>query len=293
MDVPYWLGGRAAMWLVVVLGCSKGAVPAPAVDARQSAIELARARVVPDPVQARFSIGLATADKQYPSTGGALILDRPRGHLAVLGPLGGPLATLQTDGTGAAVAIARDKRHLLADRADQVLEANTHGAIGVDALLGLLVGDVPLDGAPVRSERADADGSVQVVLDGPEGTALSAILDPASGTPRSMVAWDVDGSAVFEAVYEPFERLEGDPELGTPDVWVPTRLVLRLPALDLTADLKYRSWRVPEPGSEALADGVFGLAPPDGFVSEPLEEVAFGLLAGLLPLPESLPDDGN
>jgi hypothetical protein len=195
----------------------------------------------------------------------------------VLGPFGGPLATLQTDGTGAAVAIARDKRHLIADRADDVLKAATHGALGVDALLGVLIGDLPLDDAPVRSERSGDDG-VQVVLDGPEGTALSAILDPQLGTPRSMVAWDVDGRAVFEASYEPFELLE-----GTTDGWVPTRVILRLPALDLTADLKFKGWRVPEAGSDALQAGVFGLAPPDGFRSQPMEEAAFGLLAGLLP----------
>ncbi|MEZ4235812.1 MAG: hypothetical protein R3F59_06550 [Myxococcota bacterium] len=275
---------RTLMFWFVAIGCGRGGPPAPAVDARTSTLALARGREVPSPVQARFSISLQTAAKKFPTTGGALILDRPRGHLAVLGPLGGPLATLQTDGEGAAVNLMRDERHLLAARADDVLRANTHGAIGVDALLGVLEGDVPLDDAPVRSERPGDDGTVQVVLDGPDGTALSVILDAARGTPVSMVAWDVDGTALLEASYEPFEALPGSPEAAP--VWVPSAVTLRLPALDLLAELKYRSWQVPEADSPALASEVFGLAPPPGFSSQPLEDVAVGLFAGLLPPPE-------
>ena len=116
------------------------------------------------------------------------------------------------------------------------------------------------------------------MLDGPEGTAVVAILDPERGTPRSITALDAEGEAVFEATYGAFEPLgEGASPL------LPMGVLLHLPTLGLTADLDYRGWRVPEPGSPALADDVFALAPPDGFSSMPLEEAAIGLFTGLLP----------
>lgn len=278
---------RPVLWFVFVIGCSRGLKPTPAVAVRATPIETARARILPDPIQARFSIGIETAAKRFPNTGGALILDRPgRGHLAVLGPLGGPLAILQTDGTGLALAISRERQHILAAEADAVLLGNTDGVIGLDALLGVLIGDVPMDDAPIRSERLLDDGNVEVVLGGPDESALTVVLDPARGTPVSLVAHDSSGQVVLTADYEPFEPFEkagGDP-VAVP-VWVPTHLTLILPTFDASASLRFKSWRVPAPDSEALDPGVFDLAPPEGFSSLPMEVAIFGLLSSLMPPP--------
>jgi hypothetical protein len=209
-----------------------------------------------------------------------VILSRPgRGHLAVLGPLGGPLATLQTDGTGAAVALARDRRHLVAADADQVLRALSRGVGGLDDLLGLFVGDLPLEGLTVVSEQPKTDGPYEIRLQGPEESDWLLGLDPVLATPVSLVVSDPTGAVMLDLGYAPFAPLaEGGP-------LVPTDFALALPKLGVTLDVRMKSWTVPDPMPD-----VFGLEVPDGFTSSPLEDTVRTWAHLLGPMPAARMD---
>jgi hypothetical protein len=248
-------------WSLLVLGCARG-VPAPAVDASASIVDQALARPSPQRVQAR--VGLKVSSPMLGlagSTGGAILLDRPgRGHLAVLGPLGGPLATLQTDGVGVAIATTQDRQHRVAAQADQVLRETTGGLLGLDALLGLLVGQVPLDPARAQAPRELEDGDLEVTVLGPGESRAAVTLVRSTATPRAVVVSGSGGRVLASAVYGPFEP---HPETGN---LLPTEVELALPDLELTLTVRYRSWSFPE----ALPE-VFGLAPPAGYASGPLE----------------------
>ena len=252
---------RSALLGLFVLGCAHQLRPTPPVDPAADLLAAARARPIPPRLIGKFSLSLAIPGRDGVSTGGAVVLDRPgKGHVAVLGPLGGPLATLQTDGTGVAVAVSRGHQHFVATDADAVLRDATHGAVTLDDLFGLFVGDVPLDDAQVVGRRALAEGA-EVVLQGPDGSTVT--LDLArDATPRLLRAVDRDGKVELEATYAPFEPLAGTTEL------VPTELTLELPDLGVEAGVRMKSWSVPD-----TVPDVFGLAPPDGFTSEPLEDL--------------------
>lgn len=253
---------RPLLVALFVLGCTRS-LPAPPAARPASVLDQARARPVPSPLQARFSFKIRSEALDLAgSTGGALIVDRPgHGHLAVLGPLGGPMLTVQTDGLGLAVAIPKDRRHLVALDAEQVLRETTGGIAGLDDLIGLMVGDLPLDAATVLSEQLQEGGDLAVVLEGPKGTSLLAVLDDLQATPVSLEARDADGKVVLTAAYEPFAPREGDGAL------LPTRVQLAVPLLELDLDVRYKSWATPDPVPD-----VFGLAAPDGFTTGLLED---------------------
>jgi outer membrane biogenesis lipoprotein LolB len=255
---------RPLLWGLFVLGCGRTLRPqAPVAD---DPLQVARERPVPPKVQGKFSFTFRSGEDFDVSTGGVVILDRPgRGHLAVLGPLGGPLATLQTSEGGAAVSLARQQHHFVAEDAESVLRETTSGLVGVDDLLGLFVGDLPMDEAPTLTRHVREDGLLEVVLDGPDATTLVLEVDPSSATPRRLRAMDADQKVMLDAKYAPFElqQLSAEP-VGT---WMPTDLDLSLPGMGLQLELHMKSWTVPDPMPE-----VFGLAAPQGFNSSPLEE---------------------
>lgn len=254
---------QALAWTLFVIGCTR-TVPAPIVDATASLVDAARARPVPHRLQARMGLkidspllGLAG------STGGAMILDRPgRGHLAVLGPLGGPVATAQTEGTGLALAVTGDKEHRVAGDAAEVLRANTGDLLDLDGVLGLLTGELPLDPERIEEQRRLPDGDLELVLSASRGVRATAVLDDATATPVSVVVRDKRGDVLASATYAPFE-VDRDSQM-----LLPTEVTLVMPDLQLTMDLKYKSWTFPETVPE-----VFGLEPPLGYATGPLELV--------------------
>lgn len=274
---------RPFLLVLFVLGCDRTLRPQPAVDAKLTPLELARTRALPERVQGKFSFTVRSEANDFSaSSGGVVILDRdperPRGHVAVLGPLGGPLATLQSSEGGVSVVLARQRQHLLASEAESVMRDLTEGLVGIDDLLGLFVGALPLEGATVLDQRMK-EGAQEVVLDGPDEATLIVELDATNGTPRHLLARDADGKVMLEARYGPFE-LHGLTRAGSkasgpssrdakePVGWLPTDLWLVLPGLDLDLELHMKSWTVPDPLPE-----VFGLQAPEGFSSAPLEGV--------------------
>lgn len=251
---------RATLAVVLVVGCVKVVPPLVATAAREDLLATFRAREVPARTVARFQIQLQTEARTI-TLPGAWVVDRPaRGHVALLGPLGGPLATLQSDGVGLSVALSRGQQHFLAERADAVLRDTTGGALGVSDLFGLLVGDPPLDGAPALAVRSLPDGDVQIDLDGPADTVVSEVVANPAGTLARLVATGADGEVQLTVDYAPFAPItEGGP-------LVPTELTVTIPALKLVANVRVKSWTAPE-----VVPDVFSLASPPGFTTAPFE----------------------
>lgn len=254
-----WLHRTVAAALLAV-GCVRGYNPSPAIASQEDVIAALRARPLPDRVVARIQLELKTPERSV-SLPGAFVLDRPsHGHLAILGPLGGPLATVQTDGAALSVVLSRGNAHYLGGQADRVLRETTGGALGVSDVFGLLIGDPPLDDAPELGRRGLADGAVELTLAGPSGLTVTEVAANPSGTLARLLVSDADGRAPLRVTYAPYAPLdEGGP-------LVPTELTIELPDLEVVATIRVKSWSQPE-----VAPDVFGLGAPPGFSTLPLE----------------------
>ena len=192
------------------------------------------------------------------------------GHLAVLGPLGSPLATLSSDGVGLAVDFTRSRRHIVGVDAEAVVREATGGVAGIDGLFGLLIGDLPLDEARIKSQEDLGEGRVQLALQGPRKSTLVAVLDAQTGTPVSLIALGRNQRRLLVAEYEPFEAHDDGH-------WVPTAVHIEVPQLELSLDLRFKWWKT----LEDVPD-VFSLDAPDGFATESLERAMGELTADLL-----------
>ncbi|HHO54683.1 MAG TPA: hypothetical protein ENK18_28375 [Deltaproteobacteria bacterium] len=257
--------------MALLIGCPKPPPqppvprPPPQPSAQDALLDEALERTAPGRLRGRFGFKIHSERLGLSgSTGGALIFDRPgRGHLAVLGPLGGPLLTLQTDGIGLAVAIQRDRQHLVVDDAGAQLQQQTGGVADLDAILGLLIGQLPLGGLQIEEREPLDDGDLRITFAGPQQTTVIVVIDDPAAVPVSLEARGEGDVLLVSATYGPFAPMtEGG------DVLLPTEVSLQIPALDLQLDIQYkdRGWAV-------LTDvpDVFGLQPPEGFTSRPLD----------------------
>lgn len=246
--------------LALLLSCGPKTPPAAPETDVSATLEMARGRPAPSRAQVRFNIKIRSKPLEVAgSTGGGLVVDRPgRLHLEVFGPLGSSLLKVTSDGEALAVLLPKEERQLLSPSADEALREVSGGALGLDDLAGLLLGDLPFDVAELTDSRVLEDGTHQLDLQAPEGVAVQADVDPATGTPRHVIAMDGDGVTMVEATYGEFTELDGM-------LW-PSEVELYLPAVDLTATLNYRSWKA----IETVPD-VFDLTAPEGFITEDLE----------------------
>jgi hypothetical protein len=257
--------GRAAVigLLLGPVGCKKRppvALPTLAEDALLTAM---RSRPSLDPAQARFSVKLASKPLGItaPPLGGGLIVDRPgMAWVTVLNPLGGPVFTVASDGQQVAMVNSYDKQFVHADDASEALIGATGGAIRLDDVVGLLQGLVPIEPAKVRARRV-VEGGVEFVAEGPAGTTLTTVVEEVYATPLSVVVTGGDGATLVTATYEPFLDAEG--------VRVPSRVTIFVPSVELTVDVKFKSWVVPE----SLPD-VFAPTAPEGFLQLTFAEYA-------------------
>ena len=251
--------------LVLAIGCAKGhvetslAVPA-------AVYERARARVIPDLLRARFNVKIRSKPLDIAgSTGGGLVIDRPgSARIDLFGPLGSPLLTVTSDGAGLSVLLIDKQRQLVATDAEAVLREATHGSAGLDDILAVLVGELPFEGAPLRSIEPVGDGTkpdedgIRVLLEGPRGTTVVALIDPELGTPKRIEALDPKLGSLLVATYDRFESVG--------DVLLPTRVEVTVPSVDLTLEARYREWSVLSEPPKA-----FSVQAPAGYTTESLE----------------------
>jgi len=255
---------RPILIAVFVLGCGKTLKPPePLAESPVTLVDMARARPVPDPVRSRFHVRVdSTTFDLSGSTGGGAVLDRPgRGRLDVFGPMGSTLLTLASDGEAFSVLVVRERRHLHAAAAETAVREMTRGAAGLDDLLGILVGDRPVDDAGVREVTIGAEGHAIALLEGPNDTSVEAWIDRATATPVRLVARDGGGVELLTAEYGAFSATDAGDLL-------PEEVTLHLPALPLTATVRYRKWEV----LEAVGAEVFQPDVPEDFSTTSLEQ---------------------
>lgn len=269
--------------VALLAGCPRSKpppVPLAQPTPQDALLDEALQRTAPPQLRGRFGFKIRSERLGLSgSTGGALIFDRPgRGHLAVLGPLGGPLLTLQTDGQGLAVAILRDRQHLVVEDAEQQLLQQTGGVAGLDAILGLMIGQLPLDGLEIEAREVLDDGDLRVTFAGPQDTTVIAVIDDPAAVPVSLEARDREDALLVSASYGPFAQMTDEG-----GALLPTEVSLQVPPIDLVLDVQYkeRGWAE----LEEVPD-VFGLEPPEGFTSRPLGEGMLLELDATEPSPE-------
>jgi len=257
---------RIAFAGVLLIGCGKAVKPpASLAESAATVLDKARARPVAGPARVRFNIHLDSPNLHVNgSTGGGLIIAAPAGRMDLFGPLGNAVATFATDGERVDIVSGRDHSWLYAEDAQQALLDLTGGAAGIGDVLGVLVGDLPFDDARARSLKMTDDGKVRVSLQGPDKTAVDALIDPSTDTPIRVEAHDADGALVLAADYDGFTPVD---ESG---VLAPEAVTLHLPLLDLTLDLKFRAWKPIAP--DDVDPKVFHPAVPDAFAKAPLED---------------------
>lgn len=261
---------QGALSLLLLFGCARGMKPEVPTQEPAAVLDMARARPIPDPLQGKFTIKVRSERLDIAgSTNGVIIVDRPgKGHIAILGPLGGPLFTLSSDGVGVSVVLPRDSRHLLALDAETVLEQAAPGLAELDDLFGLLLGDIPVDEARVREVKKLDEERVLVVLEGPDDTVIAVTLRSAVGTPEAIIVQRSTGERVLAATFATFTEVEG--------ALMPSQVAVEVPSLDLRVDLAYRSWRLLDE-----VPPVFGLEAPPGFTTESLERAVQDMALGL------------
>lgn len=243
---------RVGILLIALAACRKP-VPPPVVSGDALA---ALQQEVADPLRGRFSFKIDAEPLGLKgSTGGALIVDRPgRLHFAVLGPLGAPLATAQTDGERASIELRRDQQHFWAEAVEQTVRDWTGGELGVDDVVGMFLGQVPLPDSPTDL----VDGGETVSYS--RGDAVTVTLAGSPLRPSEVRIVD-DGVERLRLRYDGWEAFDA----GV----LPSGWALTVPALELSLDVRFKSF---EPIEQA--PDVFGTAAPPGFSSASWQAVA-------------------
>lgn len=263
-----WAGGLLRVLLAVAVVPSGACKPKPPPTlaeqlAEDELLAQMRTRPVPDPSQAKLTVKLRSKPLGIaaPPLGGGLVVDRPgRAYFVILSPVGGPVFTLTSDGAGVAMMNTRDREWVVSEDAALALGSATGDQLVLDDLVALLLGLVPADPKQVRARTETADG-VQLVIEAPGGVLLEALIDPILATPRSIRVTDAASKELVLATYEPFQQVG--------DAWLPSGLVLFVPSVELTIELRYRSWKE----LDAPPD-VFKLEAPPGYAVLSMAEYA-------------------
>jgi hypothetical protein len=138
------------------------------------------------------------------------------------------------------------------------LGSATSGSVALDDIISLLLGLVPVEQDMVKDRLDDEDG-VRLAIDGPGDTQFSALVDASNATPKTIRVDSAKGDELVRATYEPFE-LQGDS-------WLPTNLLLEVPSVELTINVRYKSWKALE-----TAPDVFNVEPPKGYTVVTMDE---------------------
>jgi len=178
--------------------------------------------------------------------------------MEIFGLIGGTLATMASDGAGLVIVLPSQKQYFTALDAEKVIRETTEGAAGMDDVLALLVGDFPMDGARIQSVEGQTAAGFRVRMEGPAKTVLDVWLDPDRATLRKVQVSNEKHANLLKAEYSPYQMQDG--------YSLPDEVLLEVPSLELTIELRYKSWTVLD-----AAPPVFSVPPPEGFLVESLE----------------------
>jgi len=239
-------------------------------------VALARSRPMPQSLQGKFSVHIDLGDKGY-TVPAAILLDHPnRFRFELYTPFGTPLATVTSDGTALHGWSQREKVFYRGDDASEVLESLTGGKIGIEDILGIFTGLLPMADAEVLHVGRtvfDREG-VAIVMLGPDDTRLRAVIDPRLGMVRRLRVDPPSEEAGYEEPSTPpvlEVRYEGQTHEGKGTL--PKSILIHMPRLGWKIEIAVKKWKAIDQAPDA-----FSLSPPPRStvkdLRESLEEMA-------------------
>jgi len=242
------------MMAAVITGCAKSPRLSQFAEDPVAALH---GRPVPFALKARTTLWVqAPRWDIVGSTPASFLIHRPgRLLLTVQGPVGGVLLQAVSDGLGVGAYLPVQQRLLTAANAEQAIRELTGGALGLDGVLGVLVGTFPLTDPEVLSVRAEGDVFV-VRVAAPNDGVLEATVGKRRHLLKRLDVLGPDGTLRLKVSFEGFERLGRS--------MLPELVRLEVPSLDLKAETRSMDWE------EVGRLPGFELPAPEGIAAEDL-----------------------
>lgn len=261
---------RFVVWMVglaMFVGCKK-APPAtgPAMET-DALLEHLSSREVPEVVRSRFSVRLRSKPLGInpPPLGGGVVLERPdRLYLAIMNPVGGVVVSATSDGRRLLFLNQRDRQAFVDEDLVESLAQSTEGQLSPADVVDVFLGLLPVEARHLQRTRREGE-QLRMRFQREGGVALTAWVDPVQGTPRRLVLTKGGGRPLVEVTYEPFASQDGEPLL-------PTRMVWEVPAVELSVDLRFRSWSILDGAPDVFAPEI-----PDRFEVRPMSAMREGV----------------
>lgn len=212
--------------LALLLGCPR--TPIGPMRSPEELFLMAQAPIPDTAVAARFDMSVSTPTARGPASG-TLLLDPPdRFYLEVRPPLGGAALVAASDGKVISAFVTGSQTLYTHPDAEEGLKGLTGGVLGLSAVIRLLAGRLPVEGAPLAMEQAP-DG-LALRWEGPGGSAVLATLDGRMGWLLKMVATDAKGEIALRMDYEP-------------GLIYPKGMGMEFPGLKTGAELSFGEWK--------------------------------------------------
>lgn len=179
-------------------------------------------------VVCRFDMNAVTPTVRGPASGTLLVDPPDRFYLEIRPPVGGPLFVATSDGKAVNAWIAGKNVFYTHPDADVGLKAVTGGVVGLQAVVSLLTGRLPMLGNPAT--LAEGPGTVDGEWLGPGGTRLKVSMDPGRGRMVRMIGLDSNGTIAVDAEM-------------TPGMVYPTDLNVNIPRIGTSVEINFKDWR--------------------------------------------------
>jgi hypothetical protein len=250
--------------MTLMLGCAKpkGPLVPATVGDPDVVVALARSKNTADVLQARFSVKIDMAGRSF-TVPAAMLMDHPdRFRFELYTPLGTPLATMTSDGQNLHVWSQRDRTFYRGDAAGDVLKGVAGGEVGIDDLLAIFTGSLPMvDSEILHVGRTvfDDGGGVVIVMLGPDDIRVRATIDPRLGIVRRLrVDPPTDESGYEEPSVPPLLEVSYDGIVREGRSVLPAVINIGMPRLNWSIRMTSKRWRALNEAPDA-----FSLVPPN------------------------------
>ncbi|MEL6347331.1 MAG: hypothetical protein AAFV53_29715 [Myxococcota bacterium] len=217
-------------------------------------VDAIRAKQAQRPMALQASYGVSLSGPEFSgSTRGGMVVHRPdQLRIEILSPFNTPLAYIASDGTALHAWLQQERTFYRGDDVAAVVENLIGGAADIGDIVDLLTAALPLDDARIIGASYDAERALlQVILEGPDRTALHAQIDPRGGLVRQLALKDDADAVLIQVDYPDYVQVEAQD--------LPRRIEMDFPVFGWQIDLKVSSWNV-----LGQIPDVFTLAPPPG-----------------------------
>lgn len=238
---------------LLLAGCKPRDLPAPDVTDAPGLYARAVAEAPGGAVYAPFDVVLALPDQRLTLNGGLVVSPPGRFRVELKGPIGPAQLIVTCDGTAVRAWVAPKNQFYVADDADGALGRLVGGAPGLHGAAvaaSLLLGRVPDLGAAPALRAAGPVATARWARE--DGAAFEAGLDSRTAHLVDARATDASGQLLFSGAWKP----------GAEN---PDALLVHLPTLGASADVRFGAWAPATP-----TDAAFLMEAPAGAQVKPL-----------------------